>query len=78
MSKAVQPVRFRKDAAPYRLIKRGKKSRWLAVRIGKKQRSSGTNCPQEARAFAYRWIASDFPRLAAELGIETTPSLPLA
>jgi len=73
--RAVKPAPFRKAAKPYRLIKR-KKSRYLAIRIGKKQRSSKQTDPEAARAFAYRWIAEDFPRLAAELGIATTPEIP--
>lgn len=72
--KKVKLVKFRRPAKPYRLVIR-KKSRYIAVRIGKKQRSS-KECELElARAFAYRWIADAFPRLAQDLGIEITPEL---
>lgn len=70
----MKPRRFRRPAAPYRLIKR-KQSRFIAVRIGRRQRSRRMEDEQGARAFAYRWISSDYPRLAAELGIATTPCL---
>ena len=70
----VKPVKFRKAARPYRLVIR-KKSRFIAVRIGKKQRSSKECEVELARAFAYRWIAESYPRLAHELGIEITPEL---
>jgi len=72
--KSVKPAKFRKPARPYRLVIR-KKSRFIAVRIGKKQRSSKECEPELARAFAYRWIAESYPRLAHELGIEITPEL---
>jgi len=72
--RAVKPAKFRKPARLYRLVIR-KKSRFIAVRIGRKQRSSKECEPELARAFTYRWIAESYPRLAHELGIEVTPEL---
>lgn len=70
----MKPRRFRRPAKPYRLITR-KQSRFIAVRIGRRQRTSRTEDKEGAKAFAYRWIASEYPHLAAELGIATTPAL---
>ncbi len=44
---------------------------------GGKQRSSRAETPEDARSFAYRWIAETRPDLARELGIQITPPLPL-
>lgn len=76
MSKGIKPRRMRQPAALYRLVRRGKKSQFLAVRIGRKQRSTKETDPDAAKAFAYRWIATDFPKIALQLGIETTPQHP--
>lgn len=71
----VKPAKMRRPAKPYRLVRR-KRSRYIAVRLrGGKQRSSKSETPEEARAFAYRWIAATRPDLAAELGISVTPPL---
>jgi len=70
----VQPAKFRQPARPYRLVRR-KTSRYIAVRIGRKQRTSKEYEPELARAFAYRWIAQSFPALAQSLGIDVTPEL---
>lgn len=74
---STRPIKFRRPAKTYRLIRR-KTSRYIAVRLrGGKQRSSKCETTDEARAFAYRWIAEARPDLAAELGIATTPPLKL-
>lgn len=73
--KAAKPVRMRPKARPYRIVKRSK-SRYLAVRLrGGKQRSSKCEDYDDARSFAYRWIAEVRPDLAAELGVEVAPVL---
>lgn len=69
-----KPARFRRDAKLYRLVKR-KQSRYIAVRIGRKQKSSKEQDESLARAFAYRWIAESYPKIAQELGIATTPKM---
>lgn len=74
----MKPARLRRPAACYRIVRR-KRSRFLAVRLrGGKQRSSRAETPEDARSFAYRWIAADRPDLARELGIEVTPPLKLS
>jgi hypothetical protein len=73
----MKPARIRRPAACYRIVHR-KRSRYLAVRLrGGKQRSSRAETHEDARSFAYRWIAESRPDLARELGIQITPPLPL-
>jgi hypothetical protein len=73
----VKPYRIRRRARPYRLVKR-KQSRYIAVRLRDgKQRSSKCELEEEAKSFAYRWIAEVRPDLAEEIGIEVTRRLKL-
>ena len=73
----MKPARLRPPAACYRIVHR-KRSRYLAVRLrGGKQRSSRAETKEEARSFAYRWIAETRPDLARELDIAITPPLKL-
>ncbi len=71
---AVKPRSIR-TAKAYRLIVR-KTSRYIAVKLrGGKQRTSKQTTREEARAWAYRLIATTREDLALELGIAFTPKL---
>ncbi|MES2598639.1 MAG: hypothetical protein V4662_25110 [Verrucomicrobiota bacterium] len=76
MSATAKPVRFRRQRKIYRLVTR-KKSRFIAVRLcNGKQRSSKETEPEMARSFAYRWLATSYPKLAKQVGIAITEELP--
>ena len=71
-----KPKRFRRGLRIYAIYRR-KESRYLAVRLcNGKQRSTRSQTKAEARAFAYRWMAAEYPHLARQIDIATTPEIP--